>query len=36
MKRAEIAEFMEITVKKQDKLREKLIDKVRQSPYFEM
>ncbi|MBN8853700.1 MAG: hypothetical protein BGO55_11750 [Sphingobacteriales bacterium 50-39] len=36
MKRAEIAAFMEITVKKQDKLREKLIDKVRQSPYFEM
>jgi hypothetical protein len=36
MKRAEIAEFMEITVKRQDKLREKLIDKVRQSPYFEM
>jgi len=36
MKRAEIAEFMEVTVKKQDKLREKLIDKVRHSPYFEM
>jgi hypothetical protein len=36
MKRVEIAAFMEITVKKQDKLREKLIDMVRQSPYFEM
>jgi hypothetical protein len=36
MKRAEIAEFMEISVKKQDKLREKIVDKVRRSPYFEM
>lgn len=36
MKRAEIAEFMEITVRRQDKLREKLIAKVQQSPYFEM
>lgn len=36
MKRTEIADFMEITVRQQDKLREKLIHKVRQSPYFEM
>jgi hypothetical protein len=35
MKRSEIAEFLEITVKRQDKLREKLIGKVQKSPYFE-
>jgi hypothetical protein len=36
MKRAEIATFMEITPKQQDKIRERFIRAIRKSPYFEM
>ena len=36
MKRTEIAAFMEITPKQQDKLRERFINKIRKSSYFEM
>lgn len=36
MKRTEIAAYMEITPKQQDKLRERFINKIKKSPYFEM
>ena len=36
MKRTEIATYMEISPKQQDKLRERFINKIRKSPYFEM
>lgn len=36
MKRAEIAANMEITLKQQDKLRERFINTIRKSSYFEM
>jgi len=36
MKRVDIAEFMERNPKQIDKLRERLIEKIKDSPYFEM
>ncbi len=36
MKRAQIATFMEVTLRQQDKLRENFIEKIKRSPYFEL
>lgn len=36
MKRAEIAAYLEISPKQQDKLRERFIDKIKKAPYFEL
>lgn len=36
MKRAEISEYLEITPRQQDKLRERFISKIKNSPYFEI
>lgn len=36
MKRVDIIAFLEITPKQQDKLRERFIDKIKKSPYFEI
>lgn len=36
MKRNEIAEFMELQPKQVDKLREKLINKIKDSPHFQL
>ena len=36
MKRADVIEYLEITPRQQDKLRERFISKIKNSPYFEM